>query len=338
MIGIRSGRFVLLPIVLFALTAGGENLEYDAFINKLSELNGSKSYQEAIQLVLSVWDGLPDKRFQLTKELSYLYRQTGELQKCMDVWESGNKQGFFYCLHPDIPIYKPFSSLERFKNISEVDMELRRQANRKSQMTYRIIYPDQYRTAKPYPLVIILHGGNSNFEYEMKHWRSPLLGKECLTAFIQSYRRFDYDTYGWMGNDPRAMKDLADIYIEISKKHCIDSSKVAVAGISAGALVAMEATFAQKIPVSGFLGICPDIKPDKFDRQEVAASAKSGSSGIMICGERDLRLDNQKRASQMLTEIGFNHRFIVVDGLGHWYPDNFPEVIDSALKEIFNRF
>jgi predicted esterase len=332
----KTEIFFLL-LFLFTVHAKAKISDYSNFEKQLQELNNKKSYSEAIQLVLSVWDRFPEKRFQLTKELSYLYRQTGDLQKCMETWEYGNSQGFFYCLHPEIPMYKTFSDNERFKKISEVDLELRKQANQNSKMTYQLVLPEHMQAGKYYPLVMILHGGSSNIEQEMKHWHSPFLKDSCLTAFIQSYRRFDSDTYGWMGNDPRAMADLADIFQKISREYSVDKSKVVMAGISAGALVAIETAFAQKFSVSGFLGICPDIKPEKFDSQMVATAGKTGLSGIMICGEKDPRLENQKRTSEKFAQWGFPHRSIVIDGLGHWYPDNFPEVIDSSLSHIYGK-
>jgi predicted esterase len=327
----------VLSLFLFAANAKAKISDYDNFEQQLRELNNKKDYLEAIQLVRSVWEQFPEQRFQLTKELTYLYRQTGDLEKCMDTWEYGNGQGFFYCLHSDIPIYKAFSGNKRFKKISAVDLELRKQANQKSQMTYKIVLPDQIQPEKPCPLVMILHGGSSNIGQEMKHWHSPFLKSSCLTVFVQSYRRFDYDTYGWMGNDPRALNDIAEIFQKISKEHLVDTGKVAVAGISAGALVAMEAAFAQSFPISGFLAICPDVKPEKFDSQKVAISAQLPLSGIMICGEEDTRLENQKKTSDQLSQWGFAHRFVVIDGLGHWYPDNFPELIDSSLSYIHRK-
>lgn len=311
--------------------------EYDKYQTALDRLKKAERYREAVDLVKSTRNGFPGMDFRFSRELANLYRQAGDLVKCMDVWEAGHAKGYFYCLHPGIPVYAPFSKLDRFQELSKADLDLRSMANKLARMTYRMVLPESPPKERPLPLIMILHGGGSNIETEMLHWKSPFLKDSCLTAFVQSHRRFDYDTYGWSGGDTLAMKGLLDIYERIASEHPVDPGRVALAGISAGALVAMEASFEGKMPVSGFLGLCPDVEPEKFDRASVEKAAQRGLSGIIICGERDSRLDNQRKTSAMLTESGFRHRLTVIPGLGHWYPEKLPDILDSALDEIFDR-
>ncbi len=131
------------------------------------------------------------------------------------------------------------------------------------------------------------------------------------------------------------MNGLLDIYERIASKHRVDTGRVALAGISAGALVVMEAAFEGRFRVSGFIGLCPDVKPEKFYSALVSKASRKGIKGVMIYGGKDPRLDDQRKTSQLLAESGYRHSLMVIPGLGHWYLENMGDVIDSGLREIF---
>ncbi|MDH4156302.1 MAG: hypothetical protein OEW00_03385, partial [candidate division Zixibacteria bacterium] len=47
---------------------------YEQYYEAVNELEGRQAYTEALKLVQDVWGQFPERRFDLSKELLYLYR------------------------------------------------------------------------------------------------------------------------------------------------------------------------------------------------------------------------------------------------------------------------
>lgn len=123
------------------------------------DLEEQDKYDEALAVLELLVDSFPAWEFEVSKELVYLYRKTGQPEKNFGVWEEGHKKGFFYLLNPRLPQYKDLADDETFLRLVERDMALRDSTLAESQTIYEVISPVAMEADRRYPLVIVLHGG-----------------------------------------------------------------------------------------------------------------------------------------------------------------------------------
>ena len=199
---------------------------YEQYYDAVNELEGRGEYDEALKLVQGVWGQFPERRFDLSRELLYLYRKTEQYERWgLTVWEKGHRQGFFYMIIPTMKQYEPFAGFDKFAAIAEEDKRLREAALEKSQTIFEVVLPQGYSEKETYPLLIVLHGGGSNIERAKKHWHSPLLGEKYIVVFIRSYLHYDSETFGWKVFDPRAREDIRRCFDEIAAQYRVDTAR-----------------------------------------------------------------------------------------------------------------
>ncbi len=296
-------------------------------------MEGRGEYDEALKLVQGVWGQFPERRFDLSRELLYLYRKTEQYERCLTVWEKGHRQGFFYMIIPTMKQYEPFAGFDKFAAIAEEDKRLREAALEKSQTIFEVVLPQGYSEKETYPLLIVLHGGGSNIERAKKHWHSPLLGEKYIVVFIRSYLHYDSETFGWKVFDPRAREDIRRCFDEIAAQYPVDTARVIIGGISAGGTAAIDMTFNQVIPVAGFIGVCPG-KPREFDAERAGQAKAAGIKGVIISGETDRYRPRQEAMVEIFRQIEFPHRFDIIEGMGHEYPEDLSRRLDEALTYL----
>ena len=61
---------------------------------------------------------------------------------------------------------------------------------------------------------------------------------------------------------------------------------------------------------------------------------KKSMKGVILTGEKDGALPQQKTMVEMFEEMNFSYQFIINNGLGHWFPENLPDQIDEGINYI----
>ena len=157
---------------------------YEQYYDAVNELEGRGEYDEALKLVQGVWGQFPERRFDLSRELLYLYRKTEQYERCLTVWEKGHRQGFFYMIIPTMKQYEPFAGFDKFAAIAEEDKRLREAALEKSQTIFEVVLPQGYSEKETYPLLIVLHGGGRpwrSLRRYSKSWHRRIITKKRKT-------------------------------------------------------------------------------------------------------------------------------------------------------------
>ena len=331
-------RILLLTIFLLnlPLLIQAQYNSYPEAEKVVLELENRGRYQEAIDILESINAKFPDYQYDLERELVYLYKQTGQFEKCPDVWKAGHKRGCYYFINLRSPRFEDFADLKGIREIELRDLELREQDNQNSQTIYKIQVPENYSPEIKYPLLIVLHGGGNSIERAQANWESPLLAKSYITAYVQSYLHFEMDTYGWPVGDARVDDDLLNIYDEIVTQFSIDQSHVIIGGISNGGSCSLHLALNNILPITGFIGVCPG-QPGDFSEEMAQAAAGRGLRGYILCGQNDPLLERQQNLSKSLKNAGLKHEFVIIEGLGHNYPRNFAERLDTALQYLNTR-
>lgn len=331
----RISLYFFITIILINLpsVARAEYRSYAEAEKIVLELEDQGKYDEAIAILEGINGNFPADQYNLDRELIYLYKQTGQFEKCLNIWQTGHKLGYFYFINLRSPRYEDFVDLEGIKQIELRDMQLRDSVNQVSQTIYEIQLPQNYSAQKTYPLFIVLHGGGRSIARARQVWQSPSLSQEYIVAFVQSYLHYDMDSFGWPVGDERIDQDLKKIYQEIIDKYSVDQSRIHAGGMSNGGSYTMHLVLNNILPISGFLGVCPG-KPRDFDDEKVKAAVDRKVTGYILGGEKDYFLDNQKSMTESFTKAGLQHEFVIIPEMGHIYPDDFSDRLDIALDYL----
>ena len=90
------------------------------------------------------------------------------------------------------------------------------------------------------------------------------------------------------------------------------------------------------MPVKGFVILCPPM-PENITEVEATKARDRGIRGTIITTELDRRVPDQRKMADLFRDTGLQYQFIITPDIGHWYPENLPEMIDQAIAHIRNR-
>jgi acetyl esterase/lipase len=333
---IRSAFFVS---IMMALLSSGVRVE----AQPAGLLSARAYYYEsrgeidsARQEIIKLLNECDSNWFDLSKYLIRLNSEAGYFSENIDLFKEGHRRGFFYFIHPRMPEYKPYLSLAGFDSISSEDLKLREEANRVSHTLFNIQLPDNYDATVQYPLIFILHGGGRSMESVKKHWQVPELNRNFIKVYLQSYRHFDYNTYGWGSGDERLDTEVRAITDEILATYRVDRGSVLTAGISAGASAAVDLAVRNVIPATGFLVYCPDSPSSLRGTMPVNHRGRQ-IRGYICAGEADHFRPRQKVLTAILDSLGIMTKYTIVPGMGHAYPENESHFVNEGLKFLYKQ-
>jgi predicted esterase len=304
---------------------------------KIEGLVKQGQLSQAIMLLEQALKMFPNFKYTIITELTKLYSATKQLDKCLDAWQAGHQSDLFFGLEPGTPPFKAFAGNKRFDDVVAQDRRLRDKANEGSTVVFEVVTPANYDSSKKYPLCIALHGGNSSLKNLKPQWASAKLATDYVVVFVQSYFHLSSETFGWKRLDPKAREEIAGVFEKVSSEYAIDTRKVVVGGISAGAMTAIDLTVNEIVPSRGFIGLCP-VTPEEFDLQRVKQAAERGVSGVFVSGDKDFALPKAKDMAAVMEEGGLPLDFTIVPGLGHTYPKDLSQRLDDALTLIETRW
>lgn len=264
------------------------------------------------------------------EKISQNEKQDAYLENLM-VFREGHRQGWFYFIHPLIPRYEPYLDLPGFREVYMADSALRAGAIAHSRSSYCLKLPAHYDSTEAYPVVFIFHGGNSNLDRALQHWRHPVIEKEYIRVYLQSYRHTDYTSFTWRSGDERSDRDLRQLFENLSNQYSIDSGRILVAGISAGANYALAMSLRGIIPVRGLIAFCPGF-PDCLRGKQDFSGLHTDLRVYYVGGELDFYREQQEDLARAFNRSAISYRYIVVDGMKHQYPEQESEYLEKALK------
>ena len=326
--------FVLLAFAFLPLWTHSQAPGFEGFLHHLNKQEEAGNFTRAKEYLLSRMDEFPDQWFYLSKELVYIHEKTGEYEENLSLFDLGHRKGFFYFLHPALPRFRPYLEFPEFEDLTEVDRKLYEDALSRSSTQCRVDLPADTHPGQTYPLFIIFHGGNSNLRKVTAHWHETCLESSYIRVYLQSYRHFDSDTYTWRSGDPRSDADLRDIFRELVETYPVDTGRIVVAGISAGANYAIGMALRGVIPVTGFIVFCPGL-PSEMDTIVSPSVLRSDVRGYLVGGEFDFYRESQLRLLERFEGLGLRYEYVLEKGMYHQYPRDEAGYIREGLRFIF---
>ncbi|KAA3634457.1 MAG: hypothetical protein DWP97_07055 [Calditrichaeota bacterium] len=267
-------------------------------------------------------------------QLGTLYSTPKQFDKCLSMCEELVKSGvsvFFTLRDKTYPSFtKEFENIDRYPSILEQNNELVKKMNEITKAEYYIQKPNNFNENKKYPLFMIFHGGIGSIQNLQHYWRSAFLNENYIVVYVQGgnficsiKRRFG----------PEGKTDIKEIFKKIREDYLIDTSKVILAGQSAGGMLSIDLAINNHISAQGLVLAFP-VKPREFGADEIYSSGLKGLRISMICGENDWALERQKEMSVIFDKLDVPNRIVIYPDNGHEFPDDFSSQIVKSVNFI----
>ncbi|WP_455718604.1 hypothetical protein [Anaerosporobacter sp.] len=224
---------------------------------------------------------------------------------------------------------------EEFKMYaSKMRETCRKQMEKVTAKTY-IELPTNFNKEKKYPLFIALHNSNGDVEFFREYWKSRKLKEEYIVLMPQSSQLFSSSSYCWDDKN-KAYGEIKAMYEKLIDEFNIDTEHIIIGGFSQGAQVALDIALNKNIiPVSGFIVLNTPKADVEADTLQNACTR--GIRGIVIAGENDKFFEDQRKMITSFNEVGLVSKFNVIKNLGHWFPNDLSEQIDSSLEFVISK-
>ncbi len=197
-----------------------------------------------------------------------------------------------------------------------------------------VVLPPNYRSDKPTPLIITLHGYGGRADEMVKAWRSVARETGAILLAPQALRPAGPRGYNWGDIDE------ADALIEFTlerarKEHKLDEQCIILSGFSQGAYIA--AALGARHP-DRFCGVIPVAAPyiPALDAPR-EANGKGSPRFYFMVGEYDKLLDQCRRAARDYESAGYRTKLHIYAGVGHSLPRNTDAELRAALRYVLSR-
>ncbi|MFZ0490615.1 MAG: prolyl oligopeptidase family serine peptidase [Salegentibacter sp.] len=209
-------------------------------------------------------------------------------------------------------------------------------------LPYRILFPENFKRSKKYPVVLFLHGagerGNDNqaqlvhggdlFLKTRKEFPAivifPQVPKDDYWANVEVNRKtrpFEFD-YHSEGEPTRSMELTMELMDSVSKQKFVDRSRVYVAGLSMGGMGTYEILGRRPEMFAAAIAICGGADP------EIAKKYNPNLDIWIFAGEKDdiVPPEFSKTMSRVINHLGRDAKLSL-------YPNDNHNSWDSALAE-----
>ncbi len=342
----------LIFIIIIILITLSSNITFSQDINKLTYKPLEKEFieltkkmalvqskdTESIKMAL---EGLkkhkeaPNRYNLIFWKLSYHYASLKQYDKCLEILKKGQDKGLFYYLGTKERVFPPYrkeiEKLEGYEKFRTKNEKLKASANKTGNTEYMIQLPEHYDQNTNYPLLLIMHGGIGNIPDLQYNYQSEKLSKEFIVVYTQGSRFFGsfsraYNHENWRNN-------IKNIYQQISSNYSVDTSRVILAGPSAGGYRSIELGLNNEIPAKGLL-LSFAVNPRVWDSTLYIKSAKRGLKVTLLCGENDWAIQVQKKLGYWFDQYGIENRFVVFPEEGHNFPKDWEYYLNTSIEYL----
>ena len=181
------------------------------------------------------------------------------------------------------------------------------------------------------PLLVALHGNNSNARETARYWSSATADGWVVAIPQSSEIGSSPEAYTW--NDrARTRTEVEAHIVRVKELHKIDEKRIVIAGFSMGGLQAIALALALGRTVRGMLPIAawlPDVKDIKA---VVEAGANKQLRSFIIAGDKDPSFDGALQLAGLLQKHGGETKLETHKGLGHEFPADMEATLSRALE------
>jgi len=327
---------IVLVFLISAALEGQEKREfgtYEEMKEYLGELFRQEKYAEAASLLESVLDRFPDNVASNTYNLALARLSMGDNERAVLALEEGHRRGIFYAIwYLTAKQWEPLKGLPRFEAVLKENRTRVADAQKKASMKIETAPPARYDPAKKYPLFIALHGGGESITDFKPSWTSPRLRGEFITVYVQSSQVASMTGFHWQ-DIPITRRELETAYRQTLEQYPVDTDRVIIGGFSSGGFGSLAVALKNYFPVRGFVVLCPEV-PTTISEEDIQAAKARGLRGSLLTTEADNRVEQQRALIDRLEKSGLSVDFHLTPAIGHWYPNDFEALLDTAISFI----
>lgn len=338
---------LFLAVILFNI-----NLSYSQNVNELKfkpldedfvELTKNMSQQQSndhksIEMALEGLEKHNEASFRYNLifwKLSFHYASLEQYDKCFEILIKGQDEGLFYYLgtaEREFPSYrKELEKFDEYESFRIKNEELKEAVNKIKTTEFMVQLPKNNDQNKNYPLMLIMHGGIGSIPDLQYNYLSEKLQAEFIVVYTHGGNYFGsssraYERETWQN-------DIKNIYHQITSTYAVDTTKVILAGPSAGGYRSLVLGLNNIIPAKGLL-LSFAVNPRVWDSTLYIKSAERGLKVALLCGENDWAIQDQKKLGYWFDKYKISNRFVVFPETGHEFPDNWSYYLDTSLDFI----
>jgi predicted esterase len=301
-------------------------------------LYSEKKYTEILKVLEEKGAQFPDHAWAMSFWWLCLYALTGRTDDAIRTLREGLDRGWWQsptALRGD-PDLQSLQGNPEYEALVERSAALRAEAQ-KHVKPHQVIHEPQGGSSKNTPLIIALHGNNSNAESVEPFWK-PMVERGYLLASMQSTQVSTHDKAFVWDDYEIATYDVKQYYARLARDYTFDPERIIFGGFSMGGQtavrLALEWTFGARgfISVGGWMGDDPQLS---YLQTALQAEHAKKIRGVIIIGDHDQgSYKGALRLAELLSAAGISHQLSVIPGLAHTYPENYIESLAAAARFV----
>jgi hypothetical protein len=309
------------------------DLTYQQMNDQFFERYNDKDYAGALSILNEKGDQFPEQAPYVYYNRACMYGVQNCVPEALGILQQAAAQGFWYReqqLRQDTDLaalqtVPEFEQLvERF-NIQYQAIQTEAQAK---------CFVSKPANDGPYPVVLAMHGNNSNAGLDEPSWKSVVENGWLLGALQSSQIGMTRNAFIW-DNEEISTKDVLQHFGELQQNYAVDQKRVVIGGFSMGGGMATLLGLTQPA-IKGFIGVGPyvDGKLEKLEPQLDSARERGVRAYLLIGDQDDGCYPGTLKLAEMLKAHGIPYQLKVYPGMAHVYPPDFAQVVLDALKFI----
>ena len=299
------------------------------FQKELFHLFGKGNYDEVHSLVLRAQNDFPERKEKIYFWKACAYSMQGKDDEAITALEEGLQMGAWWnptTLTRD-PDLMNLQSLPKF--ISVVKQCENILVNHQLVSTPKLFTYGNHQSDIG---LLSLHWRGSNVEDFAPYWLDRNQTSDFHIGFLQSSQVHGYNGYCW-DDEELADKEIKTAFDEFKATH--HASKHILTGASQGGKYAIEGCLKGKLDdLKGFIAVIPAIQNVEAIESLLKENKNTNLRGCIITGDQDSFYEQTVALKPIFEKYNFPCKLIVVEGLGHFFPNNFPELLTEAVNYL----
>lgn len=180
------------------------------------------------------------------------------------------------------------------------------------------------------PLLVALHGNNSNARETARYWSTATADGWVVAIPQSSEIGSSPESFTW--NDrARTRTEVEAHIVRVKELHRIDDKRIVIAGFSMGGLQAIALALSLGSTVRGMLPVAAWLPDAKEIKDLVEAGASRTMRAFIVCGDKDPSIDGAVALAGLLQKHGGATKLETHKGVGHEYPAAMEATLSRAL-------